>query len=102
MNINNCIINNSQIGNENTMTNTIQEIDWEKWRIFCQELQQKSKTTEEEKIVKNLEQKIKKQDADGLRNFVKKNYPNFFADILSGLIASQFSDLIKKLLFPYH
>ena len=100
MNINHCIIKNSQIGNENYMTNTIQEIDWEKWKMFCQELKQKSKNSEEKRIVENLEKKIEKQDSKELKKFVKKNYLNFFADILSGIISSNFSELIKKLLFP--
>ena len=45
------------------------------------------------------EKNIIKQDTNGLKNFVKRNYPNFFADILSGIIATHFIDLIKKLLF---
>lgn len=96
---NNCIINNSQIGNANKMANTSQEIDWEKWYLLCQELKQIVKTNEEKIITGKLEEKIRNQNKNGLKKFVKENYKNFFADILSGIISSNFSDLIKKLLF---
>lgn len=97
---NNCIINNCQIGDYNYMTSAIKEIDWKRWYSFCQELKNNSKTVKEKILIEKLEKKIIHQDKNGLKKFVKENYKNFFADILSGIISSSFSDLIKNLLFP--
>lgn len=97
---NNCTINNSQIGENNYMTNASQDIDWVKWNLLCQELKQNIKTYEDTLIVKELEKQVKEKNKNSLKKFVKDNYKNFFADILSGIISSNFSDLIKHILFP--
>ena len=96
---NNCTINNSQIGKNNYMTNSSQEIDWDKWILLCQELKQNVKSHKNILIVKELENEIKKKNKNSLKKFVKDNYKNFFADVLSGIISSNFSDLIKHILF---
>ena len=96
---NNCTINNSQIGENNYMTNSSQEIDWDKWILLCQELKQNVNSPKNNLIVKKLENEIKKKNKNSLKKFVKDNYKNFFADVLSGIISSNFSDLIKYILF---
>ena len=96
---NNCNINNSQIGENNYMTNSSQEIDWDKWILLCQELKQNVNSPKNILIVKELENEIKKKNKNSLKKFVKDNYKNFFADVLSGIISSNFSDLIKHILF---
>ncbi len=96
---NNKIINNSQIGNNNKIVNNVQEIDWKSWNLLCQELKNKMQNEQEILIVYELEQKINAKNEKGLKKFVKENYKDFFLDVLSGVISSNFADLIKKLLF---
>ncbi len=98
INNNNCTITNSQIGDNNTMTNTLEEVDWNKWYLFCQELKSIIKSTDEEKMIIKLEKEIEKQNKSGLKKLVKDN-KSFFSDIISGFFSSIFSDLVKNLLF---
>lgn len=95
--MNNCKMTNTQIGENNYMNiaTSVSDDEWKKLELFFKE---RSEMVEKEYsfLAKEAENYVKKRDKKGLKEFIHRYVPEFTAGIFCNLASSGIVDLLQK------